>query len=324
VWLNKNFYNVVFDNGIDGRESFAHTKFIDFMMHIPKDQNGNGGYGFYIENNDNNPNAKTFIYNSLFQGMMFTNSDIYDRHFIYNEGNFKDNHFMLFAEGAGVIENTFGASFINSGFFKEFTNSIQLIDDNTDESKKIRIGFDLSHLNASGFTNPNWEGTGTSVEFKNGLYSPNSITAGYHFITGNNIVSPVVQFFNYTGNGFFVQRINTVDFEKGAVTVFKVDKDGKVYPNNGTANLQQGTGEPSSLPAGSLFMRSDSNRQVDLTPLWTSTGGAAPMVMPVQLVYATTNRPSNPKTGMMIFDTNLKKPIWWNGTIWVDATGTAV
>jgi hypothetical protein len=28
--------------------------------------------------------------------------------------------------------------------------------------------------------------------------------------------------------------------------------------------------------------------------------------------------------GQYYFDTDLGKPIWWNGTIWVDATGTAV
>lgn len=39
------------------------------------------------------------------------------------------------------------------------------------------------------------------------------------------------------------------------------------------------------------------------------------------------NRPSNAenlKVGVMYFDTTLKKPIWWDGTQWVDATGTAV
>lgn len=30
------------------------------------------------------------------------------------------------------------------------------------------------------------------------------------------------------------------------------------------------------------------------------------------------------KTGMMIFDNTLNKPLWWNGTAWVDATGATV
>ena len=38
----------------------------------------------------------------------------------------------------------------------------------------------------------------------------------------------------------------------------------------------------------------------------------------------TADRPSSPPTGAMFFDTDLGKPIWWDGTQWVDATGTAV
>jgi hypothetical protein len=43
----------------------------------------------------------------------------------------------------------------------------------------------------------------------------------------------------------------------------------------------------------------------------------------------TAERPVNtgsPKLqiGQYYFDTTVGKPIWWNGTIWVDATGTAV
>lgn len=38
----------------------------------------------------------------------------------------------------------------------------------------------------------------------------------------------------------------------------------------------------------------------------------------------TANRPTSVPTGYMYFDTDLGKPIWWNGTGWVDATGTAV
>lgn len=34
----------------------------------------------------------------------------------------------------------------------------------------------------------------------------------------------------------------------------------------------------------------------------------------------TENRPAEPETGDQYFDTDLGMPIWWNGTIWVDAT----
>ena len=38
----------------------------------------------------------------------------------------------------------------------------------------------------------------------------------------------------------------------------------------------------------------------------------------------TENRPSNPQTYETYFDSSLDKPIWFNGTDWVDATGTVV
>lgn len=42
---------------------------------------------------------------------------------------------------------------------------------------------------------------------------------------------------------------------------------------------------------------------------------------------ATENRPTFDEvnaTGFQYFDTTLDKPIWWNGTEWVDATGVTV
>jgi hypothetical protein len=39
---------------------------------------------------------------------------------------------------------------------------------------------------------------------------------------------------------------------------------------------------------------------------------------------ASTSRPSGINTGFMYFDTDLNKPIWWNGASWVDATGAVV
>lgn len=44
---------------------------------------------------------------------------------------------------------------------------------------------------------------------------------------------------------------------------------------------------------------------------------------------ASTNRPTGltndwQSIGTMFFDTTLGKPIWWNGTNWVDATGSQV
>lgn len=45
-----------------------------------------------------------------------------------------------------------------------------------------------------------------------------------------------------------------------------------------------------------------------------------------QEVYpiSTVDRPTNPEAGEMVFDTTLGKPVWWQGSRWVDATGTTV
>ena len=39
---------------------------------------------------------------------------------------------------------------------------------------------------------------------------------------------------------------------------------------------------------------------------------------------ATADRPSSPPTGYAYFDTDLGKPIWWNGSAWVDSGGNTV
>lgn len=43
-----------------------------------------------------------------------------------------------------------------------------------------------------------------------------------------------------------------------------------------------------------------------------------------QAISGGTERPLNPAQFEMFFDTNINKPIWWTGSIWVDATGTQV
>lgn len=46
--------------------------------------------------------------------------------------------------------------------------------------------------------------------------------------------------------------------------------------------------------------------------------------VPLILSGTTANRPTWQTTGMQYFDTTLRKPVWWSGTTWVDATGTTV
>ena len=42
------------------------------------------------------------------------------------------------------------------------------------------------------------------------------------------------------------------------------------------------------------------------------------------LVGTKSQRPERPAVGTMYYDTTLKKPIWWDGAHWKDATGVVV
>ena len=41
-------------------------------------------------------------------------------------------------------------------------------------------------------------------------------------------------------------------------------------------------------------------------------------------VVTTGNRPASADIGTQYFDTTLNKPIWWNGSMWVDSDATAL
>lgn len=44
----------------------------------------------------------------------------------------------------------------------------------------------------------------------------------------------------------------------------------------------------------------------------------------IVLSGTTSQRPTNVKIGSTYFDISLNKPIWWNGSTWIDATGQKV
>ena len=56
--------------------------------------------------------------------------------------------------------------------------------------------------------------------------------------------------------------------------------------------------------------------------LYRNVGGNVKPLVP--LVNTTSNRPANPSIGEQFFDKTIGKPIWYNGTAWVDATGATV
>lgn len=46
--------------------------------------------------------------------------------------------------------------------------------------------------------------------------------------------------------------------------------------------------------------------------------------IPYLNVGDTSQRPSDVDNGFQFFDVTLRKPIWWNGSSWVDASGSTV
>lgn len=80
------------------------------------------------------------------------------------------------------------------------------------------------------------------------------------------------------------------------------------------------TGQIASLSnivdGGSIGLYADSTTEAIVSPLVINRGPSEANQGP------TTSRPtSNRGVGGAFFDTTLGKPIWWNGTTWVDATG---
>lgn len=67
----------------------------------------------------------------------------------------------------------------------------------------------------------------------------------------------------------------------------------------------------------------DQAQSQDLFAHWRKYREA--MCGPVVMATTTANRPTFPADEChMIIDTTLGKPIWWNGTNWIDATGATV
>lgn len=71
-------------------------------------------------------------------------------------------------------------------------------------------------------------------------------------------------------------------------------------------------------PQAYLFIRKRMDNNTWSEWLYVATSSLNPTVGP------SSSRPTTPQAGIFYFDTTLNKPIWGNGSAWVDATGTTV
>lgn len=73
-------------------------------------------------------------------------------------------------------------------------------------------------------------------------------------------------------------------------------------------------------PQAYLFIRKSMDNNTWSEWLYVATSS----LNPTPTVGPSSSRPTTPQAGIFYFDTTLGKPIWGNGSAWVDATGTTV
>ncbi len=78
---------------------------------------------------------------------------------------------------------------------------------------------------------------------------------------------------------------------------------------NGFTNYEDGSAELKNADNSKIFSRG---------------AKAIPTIEYVEDRGATTERPTEKNIGRFYFDTDISKPIWWNGTDWIDAVGNIV
>lgn len=135
----------------------------------------------------------------------------------------------------------------------------------------------------------------------------------------------------FDGNDSFrVYKVPIGGKPSTGTNVFRVRNDGGLGFGSGVSGrIHAGSGVPAySAGFGALAERTDDPVGFPLLYVKTTgsgTGGWLPIDH--RRADTTANRPTLPngqQRGYTYFDTTLGRPIWWNGSIWIDAMGTAV
>jgi hypothetical protein len=95
--------------------------------------------------------------------------------------------------------------------------------------------------------------------------------------------------------------VSTFSFDDASNGVYPV-----IYNRYDVAKSEELTNEVTRAKAAEKTLQTNIDTKIDL-----NSG-------------VTTNRPTDKTAGYQYFDTTLNKPIWYTGSKWVDATGTAV
>lgn len=123
-----------------------------------------------------------------------------------------------------------------------------------------------------------------------------------------------------------------MEFRKGNTLIAAIrdsgfiQSGGLLLSSNGVS-IRAGLSSPEgsfAAPVGSLYTQWSS---AAATHFWVKASGGSGSTGWVAVGHPTgdtASRPSTPTLGQSYFDQTLGKPIWWNGTAWVDATGAPV
>lgn len=328
-WARNNKIGVHFLRENTGTDSFSHTQMMGLKIQIPKDNaTGKWQTGLKVEGLAAGAGAVQ-IYNGYIQGNFWTGDgtgtagNLGEYIHLTNKGRITESFVAISFERYGKILIDDTSYFANCHTFLSSLDASQitLTDNNVSKNTKFRSQYRGNiNLNAVNMSVLNWQGTGTTATMRQGMQDASS--TGFHFGTGAGLSFPFATSLNGAGNGFFYGT--TPDYEDNVTWRFKVDPNGDVFPRLSYSGLTSGNGAPGSLGTGYTYMRADSDRTVDLAPLWVGIGSSIPVPVQVARIVTTAGRPSAPTGGQMFFDSTLGKPIWWNGSNWKDATGATV
>jgi hypothetical protein len=131
---------------------------------------------------------------------------------------------------------------------------------------------------------------------------------------------------NSVNNKTLSVRYNGIDYfsvaGNGDVKARTINSNYGYSFGDGSISILTGTGIPTNKKsAGSLYM----DKNGDYTSLYYKRYGTDSAGWEnIQTIAQGETRPTISVVGFCWFDVTLGKPIWWNGTSWVDSTGTVV
>lgn len=329
-WARNNKIGVHFLRENTGTDSFSHTQMVGLKIQIPKDNaTGKWQTGLKVEGLPAGAGAVQ-IYNGYIQGNFWTGDgtgtvgNLAEYIWLTSKGRITESFVAVSFERFGklVIDDTSYFSNCHTFFSSIDASQVTLTDNNISKNTKFRSQYRGNiNLNAVNMSVANWQGTGVTASMRQGMQD--SSATGFHFGTGAGLSFPFATSLNGSGNGFFYGT--TPDYEDNVTWRFKVDPNGNVYPKITTAYLTSGNGASSGLPAGAMHMRADTDRAVDLSPVWVGLGGGVEVPLATVRATSTAGRPSAAQIGTPVYDTTLGKPVWYHGGgVWHDAAGAAV